>query len=230
MLLATLDSGNARNTVARTDAVDVARSCATIIRPLAEAHGMIFSLEANGPLELDTDPDKLREVLMNLLHNAVEYNREGGRVDFNVKRVGKTIAFEIADTGIGMPLEVREKIFERFYRADASRHATGIHAGLGLAMHYVFEGGIRMPAIVRWPRRLKGGRRVQEMLHFTDWLPTLASAAGVAVPDTVHLASHAFPNHLSHLLLVVRRPSPPPGRRGRLRNSRVNRRLSTVHA
>ncbi len=134
MLLATLDSGNARDTVARTDAVEVARSCATIIRPLAEAHGMIFSLETNGSLELDTDPDKLREVLMNLLHNAVEYNREGGRVDFNVKRVGKTIAFEIADTGIGMTLEVREKIFERFYRADASRHATGIHAGLGLAI------------------------------------------------------------------------------------------------
>ena len=134
MLLATLDSGTARDCVARTDAVDVACSCATVIRPLAEAHGMIFSLEANGPLDLDTDPDKLREVLMNLLHNAVEYNREGGRVDFNVKRVSKAIVFEIADTGIGMPLEVREKIFERFYRADASRHATGIHAGLGLAI------------------------------------------------------------------------------------------------
>ena len=71
---------------------------------------------------------------MNLLHNAVEYNRPDGRSNLAVERDGSRIAFEVRDTGIGMPAEVREKIFERFYRADASRHATGVHAGLGLAI------------------------------------------------------------------------------------------------
>src|SRR5439155_22282400 len=85
-------------------------------------------------LLLETDPAKLREVLMNLLHNAVEYNRPGGTIDLTVRREGPSAVFEVRDTGIGMTAEVREKIFERFYRADASRQATGIHAGLGLAI------------------------------------------------------------------------------------------------
>jgi arylsulfatase A len=55
------------------------------------------------------------------------------------------------------------------------------------AKHYVFEGGIRVPAIVRWPDGIEGSRRVSEMLHFTDWLPTLARAAGVIVPDSLQL-------------------------------------------
>jgi arylsulfatase A-like enzyme len=55
------------------------------------------------------------------------------------------------------------------------------------AKHYVFEGGIRVPAIVRWPDRLEGGRLAQEMLHFTDWLPTLAAAAGAELPPEVEL-------------------------------------------
>ena len=134
MTLASLDAGNARNAIVRVEAADLAVSCATIIRPLAEAHGLSFKLNADGPLELDTDPDKLREVLMNLLHNAVEYNRTGGRVELSARRIHDTISFEISDTGIGMTPDVREKIFERFYRADASRHATGVHAGLGLAI------------------------------------------------------------------------------------------------
>jgi arylsulfatase A len=55
------------------------------------------------------------------------------------------------------------------------------------AKHFVFEGGIRVPSIVRWPAELDGGRIVPEMVHFADWLPTLASAAGLALPDGVAL-------------------------------------------
>jgi arylsulfatase A-like enzyme len=55
--------------------------------------------------------------------------------------------------------------------------------GLRGAKHYVFEGGIRVPAIVRWPDRLEGGRLVQEFVHFTDWLPTLGRALSVDIPE-----------------------------------------------
>ena len=71
---------------------------------------------------------------MNLLHNAVEYNRPGGTIDLTARRDGEHAVFEVRDTGIGMSADVREQIFERFYRADSSRHATGVHAGLGLAI------------------------------------------------------------------------------------------------
>jgi signal transduction histidine kinase len=137
MTLATLDAGNARTAVTRADAADLAAGCARTIRPLAEHHGLAFALHAPGPeepVELDTDADKLREVLMNLLHNAVEYNRPGGRVELTVRRDAGNAVFEVRDTGIGMPPDVRDRIFERFYRADPSRHATGVHAGLGLAI------------------------------------------------------------------------------------------------
>jgi arylsulfatase A len=59
--------------------------------------------------------------------------------------------------------------------------------GLRGAKHYVYEGGIRVPAIVRWPDRLEGGRLLHEFVHFTDWLPTLGRALGVAVPDETRL-------------------------------------------
>ncbi|HUZ81416.1 MAG TPA: sulfatase-like hydrolase/transferase [Gaiellaceae bacterium] len=58
------------------------------------------------------------------------------------------------------------------------------------AKHYVFEGGIRVPAIVRWPAAIAGGRLVPEMLHFTDWLPTLAAAARLPSPEAGHLDGH----------------------------------------
>ncbi len=101
-----------------------------------------MDVAAEGPLEVDTDASKLREVLMNLLHNAVEYNRPDGVIELTVSREGRAIVFEVRDTGIGMPEEVKEKIFERFYRADPSRQSTGIHAGLGLAIVKEYVGRI----------------------------------------------------------------------------------------
>lgn len=59
--------------------------------------------------------------------------------------------------------------------------------GLRGAKHYVFEGGIRVPAIVRWPSRLPAGSVSAEPTHFTDWLPTLAAATGVPVPTALDL-------------------------------------------
>ncbi len=85
-------------------------------------------------MPVDIDPDKLREVVTNLLHNAVEYNRPGGAIEMTVARSGDDLCVEVRDTGIGISPAVREHIFERFYRADPSRQADTPHAGLGLAI------------------------------------------------------------------------------------------------
>jgi len=134
MTLASLDAGNDRTQITRVDAAELAASCAAVIRPLAAANSITVDLSVEGPLETDTDVAKLREVLMNLLHNAVEYNRPGGVIELSAWQEGLNVIFEIRDTGIGIPPEVKHRIFERFFRADPSRHATGIHAGLGLAI------------------------------------------------------------------------------------------------
>jgi signal transduction histidine kinase len=72
---------------------------------------------------------------MNLLHNAIEYNRPGGEVAISAHSAAAGgVGVEVRDTGVGIPTELHEKIFERFYRGDPSRNAAGVHAGLGLAI------------------------------------------------------------------------------------------------
>lgn len=134
MTLAVLDAGRDQREVARTDTRELAAGCCAIIRPLAAANNIAVASHLGDDISFETDAGKLREVLMNLLHNAVEYNRPGGTIDLTARREGTKTVFEVRDTGIGMPADVRERIFERFYRADASRQATGVHAGLGLAI------------------------------------------------------------------------------------------------
>jgi heavy metal sensor kinase len=134
LALARLDAGADRLRTQEIDARDVARQCTNLIRPLAEARGLALRLHAPEPVPVKVDPDKLREILNNLLHNAVEYNRPEGAIDFNVARVNGHVRLAVRDTGIGIAPELRAKIFERFFRADPSRHADTPHAGLGLAI------------------------------------------------------------------------------------------------
>ncbi|HXG10774.1 MAG TPA: ATP-binding protein [Gemmataceae bacterium] len=134
LTLARLDAGVAQVRPRPVDAAEVARQCAAVVRPLAEARGLSLQLKCPDVAALTTDPDKLREVMNNLLHNAIEYNRPDGSVELTVERRNGHLCLEVRDTGIGIAPEAREHIFERFYRADPSRQADGLHAGLGLAI------------------------------------------------------------------------------------------------
>ncbi len=132
--LARLDAGVDRLRVQSVDAAALARQCVSVVRPLAEAHRLSLKVEAGAAAPLQTDPDKLKEVLNNLLHNAIEYNREGGSIEVAVQRDNGHLELRVTDTGIGIPADARPHIFERFFRADPSRQADGMHAGLGLAI------------------------------------------------------------------------------------------------
>jgi signal transduction histidine kinase len=135
MMLATLDAGADRLAITEFDLSEIAKGCATVIRPIAIANHLTFEADIPYPLRIRSDPNKVREVLINLLHNSVEYNRPGGTIRLSVRPSSRgTVQVEVADTGIGMTPEVKSRIFERFYRADASRHAAGAHAGLGLSI------------------------------------------------------------------------------------------------
>jgi signal transduction histidine kinase len=135
MTLAYLDAGHAKATVASTDVPRLAKECADLIRPLAEAQNVTLETNFADVDSINTDAGKLREVVLNLLHNAVEYNQPGGSIRLRVSpTLDDQLLLEVQDTGIGMTAEVKKKIFERFYRADPSRTATGVHAGLGLAI------------------------------------------------------------------------------------------------
>ncbi len=141
LTLARLDAGVDRLRAQAVDVAALAEQCAAVVRPLAEARGLQLAvhnkaLGANGHdgPRLTTDPDKLREVLTNLLHNAIQYNKPDGAIALTLERHNGNLEVEVRDTGIGIAPEAREHIFERFYRADPSRNTDDLHAGLGLAI------------------------------------------------------------------------------------------------
>ncbi len=134
LALARLDAGADRLQPKPLDAAELAKQCAHMVRPLAEARGLALRVHLPEAAPLQTDPDKLREILNNLLHNAIEYNRPSGTIDLAVARVNGKVHVEVRDSGIGVSPQAREHIFERFYRADPSRHADTPHAGLGLSI------------------------------------------------------------------------------------------------
>ena len=76
----------------------------------------------------------LREMAMNLIDNGVKYNRPGGHVYVTMKRSGSQVILTVKDTGIGIPEDVQERVFERFYRVDGSRSKQSGGSGLGLSI------------------------------------------------------------------------------------------------
>ena len=79
-------------------------------------------------------PGRLRELLTNLMENGIKYNEPGGRVDVGVRQTDGRVFITVADTGIGIPKEAQERVFERFYRVDKGRARKTGGTGLGLAI------------------------------------------------------------------------------------------------
>jgi len=92
------------------------------------------------------DSGLLRDVLQNLLDNAIQYTPAGGRIEVSATASAREAVIAVADTGIGIPLADQERIFERFYRVDAarSREAGGTGLGLSIAKHIVEAHGGRL--------------------------------------------------------------------------------------
>jgi two-component system, OmpR family, phosphate regulon sensor histidine kinase PhoR len=108
-----------------------------------------IALEVNVPAALPVvhgDASLLRDVVQNLLDNAVQYTPEGGRVCISATAGSREAVVTVDDTGIGIPLADQERIFERFYRVDAarSREAGGTGLGLSIAKHIVEAHGGRL--------------------------------------------------------------------------------------
>jgi PAS domain S-box-containing protein len=103
-----------------------------IIEPLAVGRGLGFRVEVpDGDLVLWTDPRKVRQILLNLLGNAVKFTAEG-EVRFHAAARGDRVLLEVRDTGIGIPPEEQEKIFEPFWQAETEMHSRVGGTGLGL--------------------------------------------------------------------------------------------------
>ena len=113
---------------------EVLDNAAAAFRPQAEEHRIALHVEAADAPDVNADRGRLLQVLRNLVANAVTHTPDGGTVTLAAREEDDAVRFDVRDTGEGIPAEHLPHVFDRFYRADASRaRATG-GAGLGLAI------------------------------------------------------------------------------------------------
>jgi two-component system, OmpR family, sensor kinase len=110
----------------------VAADCIELVQPLADERQVKIFGEL-GAAEITGDPERLSQVVMNLLTNAIQYNQPGGEVRMRLALEDKLAVLTISDTGQGIAPKDIPRVFERFYRADQSRTGAG-NAGLGLSI------------------------------------------------------------------------------------------------
>jgi signal transduction histidine kinase len=121
-----------------TAPIDMAVLAAEVTRrlgPLAQERGIEIAGPMPGePAMAEADPDRVQQLLLILLDNAVKHTPAGGRVSVDVRPQDGHAVVEVADTGVGIAPEHLPRVFERFYRADASRGRAEGGTGLGLAI------------------------------------------------------------------------------------------------
>ncbi|HLF14698.1 MAG TPA: ATP-binding protein [Bacteroidota bacterium] len=135
-----IESGDMKMSFRYFDVGEFLRGVVSEMSPIAERRSVRISVETlHADQEVYGDRERLKQVLVNLVDNAVKYNRESGSVRIVVAPAGEGVRISVADEGIGIPSEHLGRIFERFYRVDKerSREAGGTGLGLAIVKHIV---------------------------------------------------------------------------------------------
>ncbi len=143
-LLSRVEAGQLPVVARRTDLRRLLEEVAAQFEPLFRANQVTLSLHLDIQLPLVwADPDRVNQVLINILSNAYRYTPAGGRVTLVADVADKTVIVAVRDTGIGISPEHLPHIFERFYRVDKSRarQSGGSGIGLAIARHLVYAQG-----------------------------------------------------------------------------------------
>ncbi len=164
--LARLESGRLALHPVRLNLPGLIDECCKISRPKAAENGISIRVQLPPEVpEIEVDPEKFKQVLLNLLNNAVKYNQPNGKVTLTVSVDPAEIQIAVADTGVGIPPEALPHIGEKFFRA---KNAEGSHPGTGLGL-----------SICKWIVEAHGGRLALE------------STVNVGTTFTVHLPNPA---------------------------------------
>lgn len=128
------ESGQLKLAPREIDLESVARPIFESFEAKARGKGLTLELEAKQPVRVEADPDRLAQVFVNLLDNAIRHTQPGGRVKLTLESRGSEAVARVRDTGEGIPYRDVPRIFERFYVVDRSRGRASGGAGLGLAI------------------------------------------------------------------------------------------------
>lgn len=134
LAFARLDSGRETAQPQELDARDVVRDVAQVIEPLTQERDLEFEVVLpEAPVTMTTDPDKLRQILLNLAGNAVKYTRTG-KVSVTMRQADGNVELEVNDTGDGIAKQHLDRIFEPFWQLDSTQRVRGGGTGLGLSV------------------------------------------------------------------------------------------------
>jgi two-component system phosphate regulon sensor histidine kinase PhoR len=144
--LARIEGGSQLRMDEDVDLGRLAESSAERLRLFAERQGVTIAVEvAPGVPLVRGDEDRLGQVFVNLVHNAVKFSPEGGEVVIGVRREGDVVAVSVRDHGIGIAKADRTRVFERFYKTDRARvRGGGTGLGLSIARHIAEGHGGRL--------------------------------------------------------------------------------------
>ena len=178
--LAKIESGKMEVRVEDFSIRDVCEALAGLVRSVAERKNIDLECKLDEAIPLlRQDPAKLRQIIYNLLSNALKFTPEGGRVTLRAQAEGRFVVLSVSDTGIGIAPEDREKIFEKFRQAGVPTGGDGVlvreHQGTGLGLSIVREltkllgGDVHLASqpgqgstfTVRIPQQLPGNRRFE---------------------------------------------------------------------
>ncbi|HLM67627.1 MAG TPA: ATP-binding protein, partial [Longimicrobium sp.] len=130
---ARLEAGRAEARIEETDVCGLAQEVASVIEPLATRKGLELEvLPCEPPACIPTDPDKVRQILINLAGNAVKFTDEG-EVSIRVRSMDGVVALSVCDTGPGIPHEDQERLFRPFEQLESGLART--HGGTGLGLY-----------------------------------------------------------------------------------------------
>jgi heavy metal sensor kinase len=138
------DAGQIELHQTTVNALELVQEAAALLESLAEEKHQTVVVEGNPTLNVWADRLILRQAVINLLDNAVKYSPVGGRIHVDVSVDNHTVLVAFRDSGPGIPVEHRDKVFERFYRVDKARTRAEGGTGLGLS-------------IVKWAVSVNGG-------------------------------------------------------------------------
>ena len=129
LLLARADAGQVELRREPIDLTALIAEVAEMYQPLAEERDVTLSWDGPAPLHVTGDPSRIRQLLTNLLDNAIKFTEPGGRVTVRIEQTDAHVRLAVVDTGVGIAPEHLPHIFERFYQADPARSVQG--AGWG---------------------------------------------------------------------------------------------------
>jgi signal transduction histidine kinase len=136
LLLSRIDeNGEKSHNLTKVDLSKTIEEISERLKPLAVQHGVTIDFaKPEHAMELLTDADLLQKALVNVVKNAIIYNKAQGQVKINLNSEAGKYKVTVKDTGIGIAKEDLTKIFDRFYRAEASRSRQTGGSGLGLSI------------------------------------------------------------------------------------------------